>query len=161
MPKEGENKNDKWIMVTGYGKTKKILNPKPKPKLHNAFAILSQPNAPTYYDAPSLAQQMDDDIIRIPPSTQEHCRQQKTAWCQHIKQTLRRLRKSDDLFLNNSITHAKDECTAIAKSNYNNAKCVAITSAHAQHGQPTIGLTQRGRNIAYCFGSAFNWTIKS
>jgi hypothetical protein len=46
-PEEGENKNDKWIMVTGNGETKKILNPKPKPKLHNAFAIPSQPKAPT------------------------------------------------------------------------------------------------------------------
>ncbi len=76
-PEEEENKHDKWITLTGYSKTKKILNPKPKPKLHNAFAILSQPNAPTYYDVPSPAQQMDDDRIIIPPSTQEHRRQQK------------------------------------------------------------------------------------
>jgi hypothetical protein len=38
---EGENNNDKWITVTGKGKTKNSLNPKPKPELHNAFAILS------------------------------------------------------------------------------------------------------------------------
>jgi hypothetical protein len=59
MPEDGENNNDKWITVTGKGKTTKILNPKPKPKLHNAFPIPSQPNAPTYYDAPSPTQQMD------------------------------------------------------------------------------------------------------
>jgi hypothetical protein len=39
--------------------------------------------------------------------------------------------KSNNLFLNNSITHAKDKCTTIAKSNTNNAKHVAIDSAHA------------------------------
>ncbi len=85
---EGENKNDKWITLTGNGKTKKLLNPKPKLKLHNAFAILSQPNTPTYYDTPSPAQQMDDDITIIPPGPQEHRRQRKIARRQHIKQTL-------------------------------------------------------------------------
>jgi hypothetical protein len=53
MPEDGENNNDKWIMVTDNGKTKNLLNPKTKPKLHNACAILSQPNASTYYDMPS------------------------------------------------------------------------------------------------------------
>jgi hypothetical protein len=109
---------------------------------------------------PSPAHQMDNDRTVIPPNPQEHCRQQKIAQRQHIKQTLWRLRKSDNLFLNNSITHAKDERTAIAKSNTNNAKHVAVYSAHAQHSQPTIRLAQRGRNTAYRLGSAFNWTIK-
>ncbi len=68
---------DKWITVAGNGKTKNLLSPKPKPKLHNAFAILSQPNAPTYNDAPSPAQQMDDNRTIIPPGPREHCRQQK------------------------------------------------------------------------------------
>ncbi len=67
MPDEGENKNDKLIVLPGNGKTKNLLNPKPKPKLHNAFAILSQPNAPANYDAPSPTQPMDDDRIIIPP----------------------------------------------------------------------------------------------
>jgi hypothetical protein len=44
----GEKDNDKWITVTGNGKTKSLLNPKQNPKLCNAFAILSQPNAPTH-----------------------------------------------------------------------------------------------------------------
>ncbi len=35
MPEDGEN-HDKWITVTGNSKTKNLLNPKPKPKLHNA-----------------------------------------------------------------------------------------------------------------------------
>ncbi len=33
-PKDGENNNGKWITVTGDGKTKYLLNPKPKPKVH-------------------------------------------------------------------------------------------------------------------------------
>ncbi len=127
-----------------------LLNLRPKPKLHNAFAILSQPNAPTYYNLPSLAQQMDNDRTIIPPGPQEPCRQQKIARRQHIKQTLWQQRKSDDLFLNNSILmpSAKDECTAIAKSNTNNSRHVAFNSAHAQCNQPTIGLAQRDRNTA-------------
>jgi hypothetical protein len=160
MSEEGENKNDKWITVTGNGKSKKILNPKPKPKLHKAFATLTQLNAPTYYNLPSPTQQMDDDKTIILPGPQEHRRQQKKSRCQHIKQTLRQLCQSDDLFLDNSITHAKDKHNAIAKGNTNNAKCVAINSAHLQCNQPTIRLAQRGRNMACHLGSAFNWTIK-
>jgi hypothetical protein len=49
-----------------------------------------------------------------------------------------------------------DECTAIAKNDTNNAKHVTINSAHAQRNQPAIGLAQRGRNLAYPLGSAFN-----
>jgi hypothetical protein len=48
------------------------------------------------------------------------------------------------MFYNNSITHAEDKCTAIAKGNTNNANHVAVDSAHAQCDQPTIGLAQRG-----------------
>jgi hypothetical protein len=49
MLEEGENENDKWITVTGKGKTKNLLKPKLELKLHNTFAILSQPSAPTIY----------------------------------------------------------------------------------------------------------------
>jgi hypothetical protein len=60
---------------------------------------------------------------------------QKKTWCQHIKQML-----WHDQFLDNSITHAKDECTAIAKNDSNDAKRVAIDSAYAQGDQSNIGL---------------------
>ncbi len=66
-------------MVTGNCKTNNLLNLKPKPKLHNAFAILSQPDAPTHYNAPSPTQQMDDNKTIIPPGLQESRRQQKLA----------------------------------------------------------------------------------
>jgi hypothetical protein len=75
---------------------------------------------------------------------------------QHIKQTLRWLRDSENLFLDNSITQAEDEPTTISKNNTNNSKCVAINSAHAQRYQPTIGLAQCEQNMAYPLGSAFN-----
>jgi hypothetical protein len=160
MLEDREKENDKWITVTGNGKTEKLLYPKSNPKVHNAFAILFQPNAPTYYDTPSPLQKMDDDKTIIPPGPQEHHRQWKIAQHQHIKQKLQQLHKSDILFLNNSITQAKDERTTIPKYDTNNAKCVAINSAHAQRNQPTIGLAPRSCNMAYRLGSAFNWTIK-
>ncbi len=128
--------------------------------MHNTFAILSQPKAPTHYDAPRPTQQISNNKTIIPPGPREHRRQRKIARRQHIKQTLWWLCKSDDLFLDNSITQAKDECTAIAKNNTNMAKRVAIDSAYAQHDQPTIRLAQRGQNTAYCLDSAFNQTIK-
>jgi hypothetical protein len=144
MPEDGENNDDKWITVTDNSKAKNLLNHKPNPKVHNAFAILSQPNAPTHYDKLSPTHQINDDKTIIPPGTQENRRQQKNSQHQHIKQTLQRLCKSDDQFLDNSITQAKDEHTAIAKNDTNNAKRLAINSAHAQHNQPTIRLAQRG-----------------
>jgi hypothetical protein len=157
MPENGEKDNDKWITVTGNGKTKTILNPKPNPKVHNAFAILSShPNAPTHYNALRPTQQIDDDKTIIPTGPQEHRRQQKIARHRHIKQTLWWLCNSDDLFLDNSITKTEDEHTAITKYDTNNAQCLAINSAHAQRIQPTIGLTQRGQNTAYRLGSAFS-----
>jgi hypothetical protein len=131
----------------------------------NVFAILSLSTDPTTNTntpalVPSPIALATDNKMIIPPGPREHHRQQKIARHQHIKQTLQQLHKSDDLFLDNSITHAEYECTAIAKGNTNNAKCVAINSAHAQRNQWTIGLAQHGRNTAYCLGSAFNWTIK-
>jgi hypothetical protein len=128
--------------------------------VHNAFVILSQPNAPTHYDMLCPTQQINDNKTIIPPGPQEQHRQQKIAQCWHIKQTLRRLHKSDNLFLDNSITQTKDECTSIAKNDTNNAKRVVIYSAHAQFVQPTIRLAQRGQNTAYCLGSTFSQTIK-
>jgi hypothetical protein len=157
MPKDGENNNHKWITITGSVKTKNLLNPKPKPKVHNAFAMLSQPGAPTNYNPSSPTRQMDDNKTIITPGPGEHHRRQKNARCQHIKQTLWQLRKSDDLFLDNSITHTKDKRIAIDKNNTNNAKRVAINSNHAQCNQPTsrvnmttsspptIGTTNKGR----------------
>jgi hypothetical protein len=102
---------------------------------------------------------MDEDKTIVPPGPQEHRRQQKNAWCQHIKQTLWRLGKTYDLFFDNSITHVKDKRVAIAKSDTSNARCVAIDSAHAQCGQPNIKLAQCGRNMAYHLGSVLNRTI--
>jgi hypothetical protein len=67
MSEEGENEDDKWITVAGRGKTKKLLNPKLTPTLHNAFAILSQPNNPTRYNMSSPPLQMDNDKTTIPP----------------------------------------------------------------------------------------------
>jgi hypothetical protein len=91
---------------------------------------------------------MEDDKTIMPPGPWEHHRQQKIAWRQHIKQTIQCLHKSDDLFIDNSITQAEDERTAIAKNNTNNEKRLAIDSAHAQCDQPTIKLAQRGWNTA-------------
>jgi hypothetical protein len=101
---EPKNENDKWITETGSGKTKKIPRPKLAPKLHNAFAILSKPNTPTIYNMSGPALQMDDGKTIIPPNPLEHCRQCKLSRRQHSKQMLRRLRDSDDMFLDNTIS---------------------------------------------------------
>jgi hypothetical protein len=146
--------------VTGIGKTKNLLKPKLEPKLHNAFAILSQPNAPNIYNMNGPALHMDDDKTIIPPDPREYPRQQKIARQQHIKQMLRQLRDSDDLFLNNSITLAEDKRTILAKNGTSNKKLAAIDTAHTKRGTPSIGFAQWGCNTANSLGSAFNRTLK-
>jgi hypothetical protein len=131
-----------------------------KPTLHNAFAILSQPNNPTNYNMSGPPLQMDNDKTIMPPDPREHRRQRKIARRQHIKQTLRRLRNSNNLFLDDSITLAEDKQTSLAKADNSNRKCMAINTAHTKRGTKSIGFAQRGRNAAYSLGSAFNRTIK-
>ncbi len=128
--------------------------------MHNAFAILSQPDDPTSYNMSRPPRQMDDGKTTLPPDPQEHRRQRKIAWRQHIKQTLRRLRDSDNLFFDNSITLAEDERTSLAKANKSNKKRMAINAAHTKRGTTSIGFSQCGRNAAYSLGSTFNRTIK-
>jgi hypothetical protein len=146
--------------VTGRGKTKNLLKPTLKPTLHNAFAILSQPDDPTSYNMSGPPLKMDDVKTILPPDPREHRRQRKIAWQQHIKQTLRLLRASDNLFLDDSITLTEDERTSLAKADETNKKRMAINAAHTKRGTTSIGLAQRGRNAAYSLGSAFNRTIK-
>ncbi len=63
---EGENEDDKWITVTGKSKHKKLLKPKLKPTLHNAFAMLSQPDDPTNYKMSGPTLKMDDGKTILP-----------------------------------------------------------------------------------------------
>ncbi len=90
----------------------------------------------------------------------EHRRQRKIARCQHIKQTLRLLSKSKNLFLDNNITQAEDEQTILAKGNQTNTQCRAINSAHVKNNKPAIGLAQRGHNTTYSLGTTIGRTLK-
>ncbi len=103
--------------------------------------------------------QMDDDKTILPPDPREHRRQRKIARRQHIKQTLRRLHNSDNLFLDSSITLAEDGRTSLTKAGESNNKHMAINAAHTKRGTTSIGFAQRGRNAAYSLGSTFKWTI--
>ena len=138
--------------MIGRGITKKLLKPKLKPTLHNAFAILSQPDDPTNYKMSGPTLKMDDDKTILPPDPREHRRQRKIARRQHIKQTLRRLRDSNNLFLDDSITLTEDERTSLAKADETNKKRKAINAAHTKCGTTSLGLAQRGRNAAYRLG---------
>jgi hypothetical protein len=146
--------------VTGKGKHKNLLKLKLKPTLHNAFAILSQPDDPTSCKMSGTTLKMDGDKTILPPDPREHRRQRKIARRQHVKQTLRRLRDSDNLFLDDSITLTEDERTSLAKADKTNKKRMAINAAHTKRGTTSIGLAQYGRNAAYSLGSAFNRTMK-
>jgi len=146
--------------VTGRGKHKNLLTPTLKPTLHNAFAILSQPDDPTNYTMSGPTLKMDGDKTILPPDPREHRRQQKIARRQHIKRTLRSLRNSDNLFLDDSITLAEDKRTSLAKADETNKNRMAINAAHTKRGTTSIGLAQCGRNAAYSLSLAFNRTMK-
>ncbi len=90
----------------------------------------------------------------------EHHRQCKIARCQHIKLMLRLLSKNENLFLDNSITQAKDKQTVLAKGNQTNLQRLAIDSAHVNNSKPAIGLTQRGCNTACSLGTTISQTFK-
>jgi hypothetical protein len=62
--------------------------------------------------------------------------------------------------LDNSITQAKDERTALAKGDQTNLQHIVIDSAHVNSNKPAIGLTQRGRNTAYSLGTTISQTFK-
>ncbi len=125
--------------------------------MHNAYGILSQSDNPI----------PDNKTIFVdcPPSQQDanvrkHCRQCKIAWPQHIKLMLRLLSKNKNLFLDNSITQAKDERTVLAKGDQTNMQHLAIDSAHVNSSKPAIGLTQCGRNATYSLGTTISQTFK-
>jgi hypothetical protein len=125
--------------------------------MHNAYCILSQSDNPI----------PDNKTIFVdhPPSQQDanvrkHHRQRKIARRQHIKLMLRLLSKNENLFLDNSITQAKDKRTVLAKGDQTNLQHLAIDSAHVNSNKPAIGLTQRGCNTAYSLGTTISQTFK-
>ncbi len=125
--------------------------------MHIAYGILSQSNDPIPEDKTIF--------VDRPPSQQDadvrkHRRQCKIARRQHIKLTLRLLSKNKNLFLDNSITQAKDEQTVLAKGDQTNLQCLAIDSTHLNSNKPAIGLTQRGHNTAYSLGTTIGQTFK-
>jgi hypothetical protein len=158
MPNVRENDERNWIQVKHKNSPKtKLTSPVNSITTHNAYGILSQSNDPipdnkTICIDPPLAQQ-DADI-------HEHCRQHKIAQCQHIKRMLHLLSKSENLFLDNNITQAKDEQTILAKGNQTNTQCRAINSAHIKNNKPAIGLAQRSHNTAYSLGTTIGRTLK-
>ncbi len=73
---------------------------------------------------------------------------------------LRLLSKSENLFLDNNITQAKDKRTILAKGDQTNTQRRAINSAHVKNNKPAIGLAQRSCNTAYSLGTTIGRTFK-
>jgi hypothetical protein len=124
--------------------------------MHNAYGILSQSDNPIPDNKTIFAEH--------PPSQQDanvckHCRQCKIARHQHIKLMLHLLSKNKNLFLDNSITQAKDEWTVLTKGNQTNTQHLVIDSAHVNSNKPAIGLTQRGCNTTYSLGMTISLTF--
>jgi hypothetical protein len=92
-------------------------------------------------------------------SKQERQQQQRYQ-CQHVRNTLRCLWESEELFFDESITQAEDEQTTMAKEDTSNAKHAAIDAAH-KFNTTDIGLTQQGRNIVHNIGSVFKRKMKN
>ena len=74
---------------------------------------------------------------------------------QHRRHTLETLAQQEDQFLEESITTAEDERTAMAKADATNGQRKAIDAAHANTPPPLTGITQRARNTTYGFCTSF------
>ena len=103
----------------------------------------------------------DNDKTIMPTDRKEHRLKRRAARRQHLKLTLQRLKDSEELFFDNSITQAEDERTTMAKNDNNNARRIAIDAAHAKPNKPRIGMVQQGRNTVYTFGSALKRQFKN
>jgi hypothetical protein len=122
--------------------------------LHNAFTILSLSNNPTIN--PNDKQHAKVQVTKLAEAVAGHkqeCQQQQDPR-RHVRNTLKRLQESKELFLNGSITQAEDERTTMAKEDTSNAKRAAIHAAH-KFNTIDIGLIQQGQNIVNNIGSPF------
>jgi hypothetical protein len=74
----------------------------------------------------------------------------------HRRQTLQRLAQQDNHFLEESITTAEDERTAMAKADTTELRRRTIDRAHNQsNAKPTASITQLARNTTYGICTAF------
>ena len=64
----------------------------------------------------------DDDKSIMPTDIKEHRLKRRAARRQHLKLTLQRMKDSEELFFDNSITQAEDERTTMAKNDNKNAR---------------------------------------
>jgi hypothetical protein len=68
----------------------------------------------------------------------------------HRRQTLQRLAQKEDHFLEESITTAEDERTAMAKADKKDVRRQTINNAHNRsNAKPTARVTQRAQNTTY------------
>ena len=75
----------------------------------------------------------------------------------HRRQTLQWLAQQEDCFLEESITTAEDERTAMSKADKKNMQQQTIDNAHNQSkAKPTASITQCARNNTYGICTAFN-----
>jgi hypothetical protein len=109
--KESTNKTDGWTVVTGRKcNSNKIAMTKTNiVTLHNAYAILSLSTNPTVKsdDKEHVIVQLSKLAEAVKSTKQKRLQQQDRR--KYVMSTLRRLRESEELFLDKSITRAEDE----------------------------------------------------
>jgi hypothetical protein len=151
-----------WKIVSGKRRNKNNVttNTTNAIKLHNASTILSLSNNPTIN--PNDKQQVKVQVTKLAEADADHKQECQQWWDQrrNVRNTLRCLQESKELFLDGSITQAEDDRTTMAKEDTSNAKRAAIDTAH-KFNTTDIELIQQGRNIVYNIGSAFKWKKKN
>ena len=133
--------------------------------MHNAYVIFSPTNEiPTNEPTTAMPHEPHANQATNIPSKdmkKEHKQSRHAQIRQHRRETLRRLKESEELFFDTNITLAKDKQTVMAKEDTTNAWSVAINAAHNQRSKPSVGIMQQGKNKIHSVGSAFNRTLKS
>ena len=133
-------KKDGWILVT------KGVKPELKQPVttytSNDFSLLSI-NKDTEKNTLQLqtnALPMSDNR----PSKQNNKQRKQEIIQKHQRDTLKRLRESEEIFLDQRITRAKDEHTTMEKDYKASTWKIAINKAHAERSKPTVGMWQQG-----------------
>ncbi len=153
-----EHDDGEWIEVVK-GSTNKIITAAVIPN-DNTFISLEDDHGPrktntTIATTPDATPTIATTPDATPPSNQTYIfserslnekekQDQKLKRRMHRRQTLQRLAQQDDLFLEESITTAEDERTAMAKADETDSRQKTVDRAHEQSNtKPTASITQR------------------
>jgi hypothetical protein len=157
---------DGWIVVTGKKcySNKLTVTKENITALHNVYSILSVSNDPTIEsnDKEHIIVHLTQ-LAKAVKSTKQKRLQQRDRR-KHVKNTLRRLQESEELFFDESIARAENEPTTMAKEDTSKAQYKSISTAHIlgkiNRIATNTSILQRGQSTLCSIGSGIKQMVK-